>query len=85
MIEGQAINCKSGKIIPCQVDTICLYGDRKTAVSLASRLREGLIKEGIDLKKIRSTFKNKIKKGGPKDRPFSLIILINYLWAQVGI
>lgn len=52
MIEEQAINCKSGKIIPCQVDTICLHGDGKTAVSLASRLREGLIKEGIDLKKL---------------------------------
>jgi hypothetical protein len=42
------------------------------------RLDHLLLKEGIDLKKIRSTFKNKIKKGGPKDRPFSLIILINY-------
>ena len=52
MIEEQAINCKSGKKIPCQVDTICLHGDGKTAVSLATRLREGLISQGIDLKKL---------------------------------
>ena len=52
MIKEQAIDCKSGKKIPCRVDTICLHGDGKTAVPLASRLREGLIKEGIDLKNL---------------------------------
>ena len=52
MIEDQAINCKSGKRIPCKVDTICLHGDGKTAVNLAKTLRDGFIKRGINLKKL---------------------------------
>lgn len=52
MIENQAINCKSGKRIPCKVDTICLHGDGKTAVNLAKTLRDGFIKRGINLKKL---------------------------------
>ena len=52
MIENQAIDCKSGKKIPCRVDTICLHGDGKTAVNLATRLRDGLTQAGIELKKL---------------------------------
>ena len=52
MIEEQAIDCKSGKKIPCKVDTICLHGDGKTAVNLAKTLREGLTQKGIHLKKL---------------------------------
>ena len=52
MIEEQSIDCKSGKKIPCRVDTICLHGDGATAVDLASHLKNGLAAKGISLKKL---------------------------------
>jgi len=57
MVETQAINCYSGKQIPCEIDSICVHGDGKSAVSTAKRIREGLIKSGIILKPL-----NKLKK-----------------------
>jgi len=59
MIEEQAIDCKSGKKIPCKIDTICLHGDGKTAVSLAKTLRNGLLQKGINLKKLNDLSKLK--------------------------
>lgn len=52
MIEEQSIDCKSGKKIPCRVDTICLHGDGATAVDLARHLKNGLVAKGISLKKL---------------------------------
>ena len=50
MLNNQVINCYSGKKIPCQIDTICLHSDGKTAVPLAKKLKEGLLAAGFDLK-----------------------------------
>ncbi len=57
MIENQTLNCYSGKQIPCQIDSICVHGDGKSAVSTAKEIKEGLIKSGIILKSL-----NKLKK-----------------------
>ena len=57
MIENQALNCYSGKQIPCEIDSICVHGDGKSAVSTAKEIKEGLIKSGIILKPL-----NKLKK-----------------------
>ena len=57
MVETQAINCFSGKQIPCEIDSICVHGDSKNAVSTAKEIKEGLIKSGISLKPL-----NKLKK-----------------------
>jgi len=57
MIENQALNCYSGKQIPCEIDSICVHGDSKSAVSTAKEIKEGLIKSGIILKPL-----NKLKK-----------------------
>jgi len=57
MIETQALNCLSGKQIPCEIDSICVHGDGKSAVSTAKEIKEGLIKSGIILKPL-----NKLKK-----------------------
>ncbi len=57
MIENQALNCYSGKQIPCEIDSICVHGDGKSAVSTAKEIKEGLIKSGIILKSL-----NKLKK-----------------------
>ena len=57
MVETQALNCYSGKQIPCKIDSICVHGDGKSAVSTAKKIKEGLIKSGITLKPL-----NKLKK-----------------------
>ena len=57
MVETQALNCYSGKQIPCKIDSICVHGDGKSAVSTAKKIKEGLIKSGITLKPL-----DKLKK-----------------------
>ena len=50
MVENQALNCYSGKQIPCKIDSICVHGDGESAVSTAKEIKEGLIKSAIILK-----------------------------------
>ena len=50
MVESQALNCYSGKQIPCEIDSVCVHGDGKSAVDTAKQIREGLIKSGVTLK-----------------------------------
>ena len=57
MVESQSLNCYSGKQIPCEIDSVCVHGDGKSAVSTAKEIKEGLIKSGISLKPL-----NKLKK-----------------------
>jgi len=49
MVENQALNCYSGKQIPCEIDSICVHGDGESAVNTAKQIREGLIKSGVAL------------------------------------
>ena len=49
MVENQALNCYSGKQIPCEIDSVCVHGDGKSAVDTAKQIREGLIKSGVTL------------------------------------
>jgi UPF0271 protein len=57
MVKNQALNCYSGKQIPCEIDSICVHGDGESAVSTAKKIKVGLIKSGIILKPL-----NKLKK-----------------------
>jgi len=50
MVQTQSLNCFSGKQIKCEVDSICVHGDGKSAVSTAKLIKDGLIKSGINLK-----------------------------------
>ncbi len=50
MVENQALNCYSGKKIPCDIDSICVHGDGKNAVDTAKQIKIGLIKSGVTLK-----------------------------------
>ena len=50
MVENQALNCYSGKQIPCKIDSICVHGDGKSAVNTAKEIKDGLIKSGVTLK-----------------------------------
>ena len=57
MVKNQSINCLSGKQIPCEIDSICVHGDGKSAVSTAEKIKDGLLKTGINLKTL-----DKLKK-----------------------
>ena len=50
MVENQALNCYSGKQIPCEIDSVCVHGDGQSAVKTAKQIKEGLIKAGVTLK-----------------------------------
>ena len=50
MVKNQTLNCYSGKQIPCDIDSICVHGDGKTAVKTAGEIRKGLIKNGVTLR-----------------------------------
>ena len=50
MVENQALNCYSGKQIPCEIDSVCIHGDGQSAVKTAKQIKEGLIKAGVTLK-----------------------------------
>ena len=49
MVENQALNCYSGKQIPCEIDSICVHGDGESAVNTAKQIKEGLVKSGVTL------------------------------------
>jgi len=50
MVENQALNCYSGKQIPCKIDSVCVHGDGKSAVNTAKEIKVGLVKSGVTLK-----------------------------------
>ena len=50
MVKNQALNCFSGKEIPCEIDSVCVHGDGKTAVSTAEEIKNGLITNGVTLR-----------------------------------
>ena len=50
MVENQALNCYSGKQISCEIDSICVHGDGKSAVNTALKIKDGLLESGVTLK-----------------------------------
>ena len=57
MVKNQAINCYSGKQIPCEIDSVCIHGDNQSSLATAKSIRENLISNGLILKPL-----NKMKK-----------------------
>ena len=49
MVQNQALNCYSGKQIPCEIDSVCVHGDGENAVTTAKEIRNGLLKSGVTL------------------------------------
>jgi UPF0271 protein len=49
MVQNQALNCYSGKQIPCEIDSICVHGDEASAVNTAKQIKTGLLKSGVTL------------------------------------
>ena len=50
MVKNQAINCHSGKQIPCEIDSVCIHGDNISSLKTAQAIKTNLIKNEIVLK-----------------------------------
>ena len=50
MVQNQALNCHSGKQIPCEIDSVCIHGDNVSSLATAKSIRENLIENGLLLK-----------------------------------
>ena len=57
MVKNQALNCLSGKQIPCEIDSICIHGDNKSSLATAVSIRDNLISNNLELKPL-----NEMKK-----------------------
>ena len=50
MVKNQSLNCFSGKEIPCDIDSVCVHGDGKSAVLTAEKIKDGLLQSGVTLR-----------------------------------
>jgi len=57
MIKNQSINCLSGKLIPCDIDSVCIHGDNESSLAVAKSIKKDLVNNGLILKPL-----NKMKK-----------------------
>jgi len=57
MVTNQAINCLSGKQIPCEIDSVCIHGDNKSSLATAKSIKLNLAQNGLLLKPL-----NKMEK-----------------------
>ncbi|SVA65425.1 uncharacterized protein METZ01_LOCUS118279 [marine metagenome] len=57
MVKNQALNCYSGKQIPCEIDSVCIHGDNQSSLATAKSIRENLMSNGLTLKPL-----NKMKR-----------------------
>ena len=57
MVRNQALNCHSGKQIPCKIDSVCIHGDNLSSLATAKSIKENLIENHLILKPL-----NKMKK-----------------------
>ena len=57
MVKNQALNCFSGKKIPCKIDSVCIHGDNESSLATAKSIKDNLIDNGLKLKPL-----NKMKK-----------------------
>ena len=57
MVKNQALNCHSGKQIPCEIDSICIHGDSISALETAKEIKKNLTDNSLTLLAL-----NKMKK-----------------------
>jgi UPF0271 protein len=50
MVKNQALNCFSGKQIPCEIDSVCIHGDNESSLATARSIKDNLFKNGLVLK-----------------------------------
>ena len=49
MVKNQALNCLSGKQIPCEIDSVCIHGDNLSSLSTALKVKENLKENNLNL------------------------------------
>ena len=49
MVKNQALNCHSGKQIPCEIDSVCIHGDNISSLATAISIKENLLNNGLKL------------------------------------
>ena len=49
MIKNQALNCLSGKQIPCEIDSVCIHGDNLSSLETAIKVKDKLKKNNLTL------------------------------------
>ncbi len=49
MVKNQALNCHSGKQIPCEIDSVCIHGDNLNSLNTAKAVKENLLNNGLKL------------------------------------
>ena len=49
MVKNQAINCHSGKQIPCEIDSVCIHGDNESSLATAKSIKDNLKNNGLKL------------------------------------
>ena len=57
MVKNQAINCHSGKQIPCEIDSVCIHGDNENALATAKSIKNNLLENGLKLKTLNTMTK----------------------------
>ena len=57
MVKTQALNCHSGKQIPCEIDSICIHGDNLSSLETAKSIKKNLLDNKLKLKPL-----NKMEK-----------------------
>ena len=57
MVKNQALNCFSGKQIPCKIDSVCIHGDNESSLATAKSIKDNLLNNGLNLKPL-----NKMEK-----------------------
>jgi UPF0271 protein len=57
MVQEQALNCYSGKKIPCEIDSVCIHGDNISSLATAKSIKENLLENGLVLKPLSSMSK----------------------------
>tara|TARA_Y100000588_G_C14223440_1_gene912064 strand:- start:1419 stop:2192 length:774 start_codon:yes stop_codon:yes gene_type:complete len=57
MVKNQALNCHSGKQIPCEIDSVCIHGDNESSLATAKSIKDNLMENEFKLKPL-----NKLKK-----------------------
>ena len=50
MVKNQAINCHSGKQIPCEIDSVCIHGDNMSSLATAKSIKNNFVENGLALK-----------------------------------
>ena len=52
MVKNQALNCLSGKQIPCEIDSVCIHGDNESSLATAKSIRNNLLENQFKLKRL---------------------------------